>query len=331
MAVRIGINGFGRIGRLVYRAALHRPGVEVVAVNASYTPETLLHLLRYDTVHRMFDEEMEVLESGFRVAGREVQLTSERNPANIPWGKLGVDVVVEATGAFRSKETTEPHLAAGAKKVVITAPAKDVTTIVMGVNENVYDPERDDIVSNASCTTNCLAPVAKVLNDRFGIISGFMTTVHSYTNDQRTVDNPHKDLRRARTAAANIIPTSTGAAKAIGLVMPELAGKLDGISMRVPVANVSAVDLNVQLEGNPDAAAINEALREAAKGELAGILDYTEEPLVSSDYIGNTHSSIVDGLLTATLPGGLSKVVAWYDNEMGYACRVVDLALLIGG
>ena len=334
MSIRIGINGFGRIGRLVYRAALQHPEIEVVAVNASYPPETLLHMLRFDTIHGRFDAEMSVLPEGkgFRVNQSNVALSAERNPANIPWEKLEVDIVVEATGAFRTREAAEAHLQAGAAKVILTAPAKskDVTTIVMGVNESDYDPERDHVVSNASCTTNCLAPVAKVLHENFGIVSGFMTTVHSYTNDQRTVDNPHKDLRRARTAAANIIPTTTGAAKAIGLVLPELAGRLDGISLRVPTPNVSIVDLSVMLEAKPDAESINNALRNAAKGELEGILDYNELPLVSSDYVSDPHSSIVDGLSTSVLPGGMSKVLAWYDNEMGYAHRVVDLAAMVG-
>lgn len=326
MAIRIGINGFGRIGRNIFRGAYNDPEVEFVAVNDLMDPKTLAHLLKYDSVHGRLDADIQAEDDAVVVNGKRIKITAERNPADLPWGELGVDYVIESTGLFTQRDKAALHLEAGAKKVVISAPAKqEDITIVMGVNHDKYDPEQHHIVSNASCTTNCLAPVAKVLNDKFGIRRGLMTTVHSYTNDQRILDLPHGDLRRARAAALNIIPTTTGAAVAVGLVLPELQGKLDGFAMRVPTPDVSIVDFVAELNQEVDAAAINAALKEASENELKGILGYTEEPLVSTDFMGDPHSSIVDGSLTTVIEGNFVKVVSWYDNEWGYSLRVIDL------
>jgi glyceraldehyde 3-phosphate dehydrogenase len=327
MTVKIGINGFGRIGRNVFRAALKNANVEVVAVNDLTDANTLAHLLKYDTVHGKLDAEVTVSENALIVDGKEIKVLAERDPAQLGWGNLGVDIVVESTGRFTKREDAAKHLEAGAKKVIISAPANNEDiTVVMGVNEDKYDAGSHHVLSNASCTTNCLAPFAKVLNDKFGIKKGMMTTVHSYTNDQQILDLPHKDFRRARAAAENIIPTSTGAAKAVSLVLPELKGKLNGMAMRVPTPNVSLVDLVVELEKDVTVEEINATLKEAAEGNLKGILAYSDEPLVSSDYNGNPHSSTVDGLSTMVLEGNMVKVVSWYDNESGYSHRVVDLA-----
>lgn len=326
MAIRVGINGFGRIGRNIFRGAYNDPEIEFVAVNDLMDAKTLAHLLKYDSVHGRLDADVQAEDDAVIVNGKRIKITAERNPADLPWGELGVDYVIESTGLFTDRDKAAQHLEAGAKKVIISAPAKkEDITIVMGVNHDKYDPEKHHIVSNASCTTNCLAPVAKVLNDKFGIRRGLMTTVHSYTNDQRILDLPHRDLRRARAAALNIIPTTTGAAVAVGLVLPELQGKLDGFAMRVPTPDVSIVDFVAELNQEVDAATINAALKEASENELKGILAYTEEPLVSTDFMGDPHSSIVDGSLTTVIEGNFVKVVAWYDNEWGYSNRCVDL------
>ncbi|HEV2056155.1 MAG TPA: type I glyceraldehyde-3-phosphate dehydrogenase [Methylomirabilota bacterium] len=326
MGVRVGVNGFGRIGRVFFRAALQAPELEVVAVNDLADAKTLAHLLKYDSVHGILDAEVTHKGEAIFVNGREVRVCSAKDPATLPWGEMGVDIVVESTGVFRDKATTTKHLQAGAKKVVITAPAKDPDiTIVLGVNEHKYDPVKHELVSNASCTTNCLATVAKVLLDNFGIKRGFASTVHSYTNDQPIHDFPHKDLRRARAGAVSMIPTTTGAATAVGLVLPELKGKLDGIAIRVPTVNVSVLDLTADLEKPTTAAAVNDAFRAAATGALRGILDATDEQLVSVDFNGNPHSSIVDLQSTAVIDGTMVKVLAWYDNEWGYSNRVKDL------
>ncbi|WP_377887762.1 type I glyceraldehyde-3-phosphate dehydrogenase [Alkalihalobacillus sp. R86527] len=326
MATKVGINGFGRIGRNVFRAALNNPNVEVVAVNDLTDANMLAHLLKYDTIHGELNVEVEVNGENLVVNGSEIKVLSERDPAQLGWGDLGVDVVVESTGRFTNREDAAKHLEAGAKKVVISAPAKNEDiTVVLGVNEDKYDAENHHVLSNASCTTNCLAPVAKVLNDKFGIKRGLMTTVHSYTNDQQILDLPHKDYRRARAAAENIIPTSTGAAKAVSLVLPELDGKLNGMAMRVPTPNVSIVDLVAELDADVTVDDVNAALKEAAEGDLKGYLGYSEEPLVSKDYNGNPHSSIVDAISTMNIDGNMVKVVSWYDNEWGYSSRVVDL------
>ncbi|MFC7442870.1 glyceraldehyde-3-phosphate dehydrogenase [Laceyella putida] len=331
MAVRVAINGLGRIGRMVFRQAVQDPSLEVVAINASYPAETLAHLVKYDTIHGMFAGEVKAVEEGLMVNDQLVRLVSNRNPEELPWAELGVDIVVEATGKFCDREGAAKHLKAGAKKVVITAPGKNEDiTVVMGVNENAYDPEQHHIISNASCTTNCLAPVAKVLHQAFEIEYGLMTTVHAYTNDQKNLDNPHKDLRRARACAQSIIPTKTGAAKALGLVLPELKGKLNGFALRVPTPNVSVVDLVVDLKVKVTAEEVNQALKEAAETKMKGILQYCEEPLVSSDFNGNEHSSIVDALSTMVMGERQVKVLAWYDNEWGYSCRVVDLVKYVG-
>lgn len=330
MTVKVGINGFGRIGRNVFRAALNNPEVEVVAVNDLTDANMLAHLLKYDTVHGELSVEVAVDNDDLVVDGKLVKVLSERNPADLGWGKLGVDVVVESTGRFTNRADAAKHLEAGAKKVVISAPAKDEDiTIVMGVNEDKYDPENHDVISNASCTTNCLAPFTKVLNDTFGVKRGMMTTVHSYTNDQQILDLPHKDYRRARAAAQNIIPTTTGAAKAVSLVLPELKGKLNGMAMRVPTPNVSLVDLVAELDKNVTVEEVNQAFKEAADNQLKGIMGYSEEPLVSTDYNGNTHSSVVDALSTMVLEDNMVKVVSWYDNETGYSNRVADLVAYI--
>jgi glyceraldehyde 3-phosphate dehydrogenase len=327
MAVKIGINGFGRIGRNVFRAALKNPNVEVVAVNDLTDANMLAHLLKYDTVHGKLDAEVTVDGNNLVVEGKTIQVSAERDPAKLSWGEQGVDIVVESTGFFTKRSDAAKHLEAGAKKVIISAPASDEDiTIVMGVNEDKYDAASHDVISNASCTTNCLAPFAKVLNDKFGIKRGMMTTVHSYTNDQQILDLPHKDYRRARAAAENIIPTTTGAAKAVSLVLPELKGKLNGGAMRVPTPNVSLVDLVAELEKEVTVDEVNAALQAAAEGELNGILGYSEEPLVSGDYNGNINSSTIDALSTMVMEGSMVKVISWYDNESGYSNRVVDLA-----
>lgn len=326
MTVKVGINGFGRIGRNVFRAALNNPDVEIVAVNDLTDANMLAHLLQYDTVHGKLSVEVKAENNNLIVDGKEVKVLSERDPAQLGWGDLGVEIVVESTGRFTNRNDAAKHLEAGAKKVVISAPAKEEDiTIVMGVNDDKYDPSAHNVISNASCTTNCLAPVAKVLQDKFGIKRGMMTTVHSYTNDQQILDLPHKDYRRARAAAENIIPTTTGAAKAVALVLPELKGKLNGMAMRVPTPNVSTVDLVVELEKDVTAEEVNAVLKEAAEGNLKGVLAYSEEPLVSKDYNGNVNSSIVDALSTMVIEGNLVKVISWYDNETGYSNRVVDL------
>ncbi|MGC9321226.1 MAG: type I glyceraldehyde-3-phosphate dehydrogenase [Kosmotogaceae bacterium] len=326
---RLAINGFGRIGRLVFREMVKRGEFEIVAINDLTDSATLAHLLKYDSVHGRFKGSVEAKEGAIIVNGKEVKIFSEKNPANLPWKDLGVELVIEATGVFRNREKTMPHIDAGAKKVLITAPAKGEVdaTIVLGVNDDVLKPEMK-IVSNASCTTNSIAPIIKILNDNFKIQKGYLTTVHAYTNDQRILDLPHSDLRRARAAAANTIPTSTGAAKAVGLVIPELKGKLDGIAMRVPVTDGSITDLTVVLEKETTAQEVNALVKNAAETGLKGIVEYTEEELVSSDIVGTTVSSVFDSNLTAAM-GNLVKVCAWYDNEYGYSCRVVDLAKIM--
>ncbi|MCR8844910.1 type I glyceraldehyde-3-phosphate dehydrogenase [Paenibacillus sp. SC116] len=328
--VKVGINGFGRIGRNVFRAALNNAEVEIVAINDLTDVKTLAHLLKYDTTHGKLDATVEASEGALIVNGKEIKVFAERNPENLPWGANGVEIVVESTGIFTAKDKAELHLKGGAKKVIISAPAtNEDITIVMGVNEDKYDAASHTIISNASCTTNCLAPFAKVLNDKFGIEKGMMNTIHSYTNDQSVLDLPHKDLRRARAAAENIIPSTTGAAKAVSLVLPELAGKLNGMSMRVPTPNVSVTDLVVELKQDVTVEEVNAALKEAAEGPLKGILNYSEEPLVSSDYNGDPASSTIDALTTMVIGGNMVKVVSWYDNEWGYSNRVVDLAAYI--
>lgn len=330
MTVKIGINGFGRIGRNVFRQALKNDEVEVVAVNDLTDAEMLAHLLQFDSVHGRLEEEVTVNGSNIVVGGQEIKVLSERDPANLGWGDLGVEVVIESTGRFTQREDAQKHIDAGAKKVIISAPAKqEDLTMVLGVNEQDYDPKEHDILSNASCTTNCLAPYAKVLHEKFGLKRGLMTTVHSYTNDQQILDLPHKDYRRARAAAQNIIPTSTGAAKVVGTVLPELNGKLNGMAVRVPTPDGSLVDLVAELDKNVTAEEVNQAFKEAAEGELKGILEYTDLPLVSSDIVGNTHSSIVDGQSTMILEDNMVKVVSWYDNEMAYSARCVDMAAFI--
>ncbi|AIC95563.1 MULTISPECIES: type I glyceraldehyde-3-phosphate dehydrogenase [Shouchella] len=326
MATKIGINGFGRIGRNVFRAALNNPNVEVVAINDLTDANMLAHLLKYDTVHGVLDVQVEAKDNTLVVDGKEIYVSAERNPAEIGWGERGVEVVVESTGFFTKRADAAKHIEAGAKKVIISAPASDEDiTVVMGVNEDKYDAANHHVISNASCTTNCLSPFAKVLNDKFGIRRGLMNTVHSYTNDQQILDLPHKDYRRARAAAENIIPTSTGAAKAVALVLPELKGKLNGAAMRVPTPNVSLVDLVAELDTEVTAEEVNAALKEAAEGDLKGILAYSEDPLVSQDYNGNPHSSTIDALSTMVMEGNMVKVISWYDNESGYSNRVVDL------
>ena len=329
--VRVAINGFGRIGRLVFRAGMKRKGIEFVAINDLTDAKTLAYLLKYDSVHGILDADIKAKGNSIVVNGKEIKIFSEKEPENLPWKKLKIDVVVESTGIFITKEGAEKHLKAGAKKVLISAPAKGdnpIKTIVMGVNEKDYDRKKDDIISLASCTTNCLAPVVKVLNDNFGIEKGFMTTVHAYTNDQKILDLPHKDLRRARAAAMSIIPTTTGAAKAVTLTIPELKGKLDGMAMRVPVADGSITDFVAVLKKEATAEEINKLFRSASEKSLKGILQYTEEPIVSIDIVGNPHSAIFDSELTKT-SGNLVKVVAWYDNEWGYSNRMVDFIKMI--
>ena len=330
MATRVGINGFGRIGRLAFRAAQGKD-LEIVGINDLTDAKTLAHLLKYDSVHRHFPGDVKAAGDAIVVDGRKIPVTAERDPAKLPWKKLGAQIVLESTGAFTDRAGAGKHLEAGAERVIITAPATDPdVTIVLGVNTDAYDPAKHRIVSNASCTTNCLAPVAKVLNDEFGLESGWMTTIHAYTNDQVTLDFPHKDLRRARAAAISMIPTSTGAAKAIGLVLPDLKGKLDGYAMRVPTFDVSVVDLSARLRRQTSAEEINAAMKRAADGPLKGILEFCTEPLVSIDFLGNAHSSILDAQSTKVMGGDFAKLLAWYDNEWGYSCRVVDLALRMG-
>ena len=331
MSIRVGVNGFGRIGRVFFRTALGDGDIEVVGVNDLADAKTLAHLLKHDSVHGGLAAEVTAKDGAIFVDGREVRVTAVKDPAGLPWKELGVDVVVESTGIFRDTATASKHLQAGAKKVIITAPAKDPdVTVVLGVNEETYDPKKHRIISNASCTTNCLATTVRVLDDAFGVKRGFMSTVHAYTNDQPIHDFPHKDLRRARAGAVSMIPTTTGAATAVGLVLPELKGKLDGIAIRVPTANVSVVDLTAELTKPASAAAVNEAFRAAAAGRLKGILDATDEELVSVDFNGDPHSSIVDLPSTALVEDNLIKVLAWYDNEWGYSSRVRDLIRLIG-
>jgi glyceraldehyde 3-phosphate dehydrogenase len=330
MGLKVGINGFGRIGRNILRAALGNAELDFVAVNDLTDTKTLAHLLKYDSILGNLHQEVTASGDAIHVAGEALKVLSVKDPAELPWKELGVDIVFESTGRFTDRDAAAKHLAAGAKKVIITAPAKgpDVT-LVMGVNADKYDPAKHHIISNASCTTNCLAPVAKVLHEHFGIVRGWMTTVHSYTNDQNLLDLPHKDLRRARAAALSIIPTSTGAASALGEVLPELKGKLDGIAMRVPTANVSVVDLVVQLNKKTSAEDVNAAFKKAASGSLMGILAVEDAPLVSIDFRGNGHSSIVDSGYTKVMDGDFAKVMSWYDNEWGYSSRCVDLALML--
>ncbi|HZA41300.1 MAG TPA: type I glyceraldehyde-3-phosphate dehydrogenase [Actinomycetota bacterium] len=331
MATRIGINGFGRIGRNFYRALRKmNADLEVVAVNDLGDAKTMAHLLKYDSVLGRFDAEIKVSEGGFTIDGSEIRLLSQKDPADLPWSDLGVDIVIESTGFFTKRADAGKHIDAGARKVIISAPAKEEDlTVVLGVNEDAYDPAAHHIVSNASCTTNCVVPMVKVLQDNWGIEKGFMTTCHAYTNDQKTLDFPHKDLRRARAAAINIIPTSTGAAKAASLPMPELKGRLDGISLRVPVPDGSVTDLVATLGAEVTTEDVNNAYREASQSaRMKGILEYTEDPIVSSDIVGNSHSCVLDGLTTMA-NGNLVKVLGWYDNEWGYSCRLVDLAALV--
>lgn len=330
MALQLAINGFGRIGRLVFREALKHDEFEVVAVNDLTDAGQLAHLLKYDSIHGVYDADVSSEEDAFIVNGKRIRVFSEKDPLNLPWGELGVDVVLECTGKFRSIEDVSKHVQAGAKKAILSAPAKgEMPTFVMGVNEKEYDPDTMDVISNASCTTNCLAPVAKILDETFGIKRGMMTTIHSYTNDQRILDFPHSDPRRARAGAVSMIPTTTGAAVAVSKVLPRLKGKLDGFSMRVPTPNVSCIDLVVELEADVTVDSINAALKEAAEGELKGILGYNELPLVSIDYNGNPASSTVDGLSTMVMENRMAKIVAWYDNEIGYSTRLMDLALYL--
>lgn len=329
MALQLAINGFGRIGRLVFREAMKHEEFEVVAVNDLTDAGQLAHLLKYDSVHGVYDADVQAEENAFIVNGKRIKVFAEKDPANLPWGELGVDVVLECTGRFRSMEEVAKHVQAGAKKAILSAPAKgDMPTYVMGVNHTDYDPS-EDVISNASCTTNCLAPLAKVLDEKFGIKRGMMTTIHSYTNDQRILDFPHSDPRRARAGAVSMIPTTTGAAVAVSKVLPQLKGKLDGFSMRVPTPNVSCVDLVVELNSEVTVESVNKALKEASEEELKGILDYNELPLVSVDYNGNQASSTIDGLSTMVMEGQMVKVIAWYDNEIGYSARLMDLALYI--
>ena len=330
MSIRVGINGFGRIGRNAFRAILGNPdlNLDVVAVNDLTDPNTLAHLLKYDSVHGILDDEISATESGLLINGNELTVLSERDPADLSWGELEVDIVIESTGFFTERADAEKHiLSGGAKKVLISAPAKgEDITVVIGVNDDKYDSEKHHIISNASCTTNCLAPLAKVLMDNFGINRGLMTTIHAYTGDQRVHDFPHKDMRRARAAALSMIPTTTGAAVAVSRVLPELEGKLDGMAIRVPTVNVSVVDLTVDLQKNTDVEAVNAVVKEAAENELSGILGYSEDPLVSIDFNGNKLSSIFDAPFTNAIEGNLIKVLSWYDNETGYSNRLVELA-----
>ncbi len=327
MSIKIGINGFGRIGRNFYRASYQDPDLDIVAANDIADPKTLAHLLKYDSVLGVLEADIQASEDAIIVNDKKIKVLSERDPGNLPWKELGVSVVIEATGLFRKRQDAIKHIEqGGAEKVIISAPAPEPdTTVVLGVNEEIYDPENHHIISNASCTTNCLAPVVKVLHQEFGIEKAFMTTIHAYTNDQTLLDMPHKDLRRARAAAVSQIPTSTGAAKAVGIVIPELEGKIDGIAIRVPTANVSVVDLVALLKKNTTAEEVNESFKKASEGPLKGILQYIEEPLVSVDFMANPHSAIVDSLFTRITDENLVKVLAWYDNEWAYSCRMKDL------
>ncbi len=330
MSVKVAINGFGRIGRNVLRAAQNTSEFEIVAINDLTSPQTLAHLLKYDSIHGIFGEEISATADAIQIGGKAVKVFSERDPAALPWKELGVEIVIESTGFFTNGKDAAKHIQAGARKVIISAPGKDVDlTVCMGVNDNLYDAAKHNIVSNASCTTNCLAPVAKVLMENFGIVKGLMTTVHAYTNDQNILDLPHSDLRRARAAALSMIPTTTGAAKAVALVLPELKGKLDGLAVRVPVPNVSLVDLVVETEKATSVEDVNKALKAAADGPLKGILAYTEAPLVSCDFNGNPSSSTVDAATTTVIGGNMVKVMSWYDNEWGYSSRIVDLVKLV--
>jgi glyceraldehyde 3-phosphate dehydrogenase len=330
VASKIGINGFGRIGRMFFRAALGKPELEVVAVNDITNAVTLAHLLKHDSIHGTLKHEIKTEGTSIVVDGRPIQVLAERDPAKLPWARLGVQAVVESTGLFTARDKAALHIAAGAKKVVISAPADGAdVTLCLGVNEETYDRAKHDVISNASCTTNCLAPVAKVLHENFGVIHGLMTTVHSYTSDQMLQDGPHSDLRRARAAALSMVPTSTGAARAIGLVLPALKGKLDGIAVRVPTANVSVVDLTATIEKDSDEKAVNAAMKKAAQGQLKGILAYSEAPLVSVDFNGNPASSIFDAPLTKVLGGKLVKIFSWYDNEWGYSNRLADVTAFV--
>jgi glyceraldehyde 3-phosphate dehydrogenase len=326
MSIKVGINGFGRIGRLVFRVGIQK-GFDFVSINDLTDAKTLAHLLKYDSVHGRYPGEVSYRDDYLIVDGKEIRITAEKDPAQLKWGDLGVDVVIESTGIFRKREQCQKHIDAGAKKVVLTVPPKDDidAMVVLGVNDEDLKPEHN-IVSNASCTTNCLAPVAKVLEDKFGIQAGWMTTIHSYTNDQRILDLPHSDLRRARSAAVSMIPTTTGAAKAAGMVIPSLNGKLDGNAVRVPTPDGSLVDLAANLKKDVTVEEINAAMKEAAQGPMKGILEYTEDPIVSADIVGNPNSSIFDALSTRVMDGNFVKVVSWYDNEYGYSCRVADLA-----
>ena len=331
MTIKVGINGFGRIGRNAFRAAMANPALEIVAVNDLTDAETLAHVLKYDSIHGILDAEVKAEKDAIVVNGKAIKVLAERDPAGLPWGALGIDVVVESTGRFTDADKAAAHIKAGAKKVIISAPAKgEDITIVMGVNEDKYDAAKHNIISNASCTTNCLAPMAKVIHENFGIKHGMMTTVHSYTNDQMILDLPHKDLRRARAAAMSIIPTTTGAAKAVALVLPELKGKLNGFALRVPTPNVSLTDLVSEMEKPVTVEEVNAALKAAAAGPLKGILAYSDEPLVSKDYNGNPHSCIIDADSTMVVDGTQLKVIGWYDNEWGYSNRVIDLIVYIG-
>lgn len=331
MTVRIGINGFGRIGRNVLRAAFNRPGLEFVAVNDLPTPTaTTAHLLKYDSVHGTFAPKVEANENSLSIDGKELKIFNSRTPEEIPWSDLGVDIVVESTGVFTEREKAEGHLKAGAKKVIISAPAKgEDVSVVMGVNEGNYDAAKHTIISNASCTTNCVAPMAKIVHENFKIERGFMTTIHSYTNDQKVLDLAHKDLRRARAAALSMIPSSTGAARLVGKIFPELNGKIDGTAIRVPTPNVSLVDLSCQVSKSTTAEAVNEAFKAAAEGPLKGFLQFETDPLVSKDFNGNPHSCVIDAAMTTVIDGHLVKVFGWYDNEWGYSNRVVDLIAYI--
>ena len=331
MAIKVGINGFGRIGRNFFRTSLGNKEIEIAAINDLTDAKTLAHLLKYDSVHGIFDAKVEAKDSSIIVNGKESKILAVKDPAVLPWKDMGVDIVIESTGHFTDKAGASKHLTAGAKKVIISAPAKEPDlTVVMGVNENDYDPKKHNIISNASCTTNCLAPVAKVLLDNFGIKRGLMTTIHSYTNDQRILDLPHKDLRRARAAAVSMIPTTTGAAKAVGLVLPSLKGKVDGMAIRVPTANVSVVDFVCEVEKDVTEDEVKAALKKAAEGPLKGILAYSDEELVSVDFNNNPNSSIVDGNLTKVIEKRMVKVISWYDNEWGYSSRLKDLILYMG-
>ncbi|EGQ22290.1 glyceraldehyde 3-phosphate dehydrogenase [Sporosarcina newyorkensis 2681] len=326
MTTTIAINGLGRIGRMVFRQIIKEEDVNLVAVNATYPAETIAHLLKYDSTHGVFDGDIQTEENAIIVDGKRVQLISERDPSKLPWKELGVDIVIESTGVFNSREKAALHLGSGAKKVILTAPGKNEdVTVVLGVNDDKLDVEKHSVISNASCTTNCLAPVAKVLNDEFGIVNGLMTTVHAYTNDQKNLDNPHKDLRRARSCGESIIPTSTGAAKALSLVLPELEGKIHGLALRIPTPNVSLVDLVVDVEKDVTVEKVNNAFLKAANGPLKGIMRFTTEPLVSIDFNTTTESATIDGLSTMVMGDRKIKVLAWYDNEWGYSARVVQL------